>query len=248
MARFFIFYERFISVYTHSFFTMTHNDRLQKLKEFTTQGIQLSIGTLTGDMMNQAGDLAILEKASINLLHLDVMDGTIWPKISVGPGFLAGLKTPLLKDVHLLTSTPEKHVPGFVAAGADIITVQIEDCDNAGEALRSIKKENVLASAGVYPTTPYEELEAVLDECDLVFLLAIGPDTGKEVFFDTVFERIEKIRASHPDIIIAIDGSVKKDNVAQLAAAKPDLIVTGSAVFDGVDPAGNIQHMKAAIS
>ena len=107
---------------------MTHADRLARLQEITSGTPQLSIGTLTGDMMNQGGDIKILEDNGVHLLHLDVMDGTIWPKISVGSGFLAGLKTDLLKDVHLLTSHPEKHVADFAAAGADIITVQIEDC------------------------------------------------------------------------------------------------------------------------
>jgi len=227
---------------------MTHSDRLTRLKAATQKGIQLSIGTLTGDMMNQANDLNILEEQGIELLHLDVMDGTIWPKISVGPGFLGGLNTSLLKDVHLLTSTPEKHIAGFVGAGADIITVQIEDCDNAGAALDEIKEAGVLASAGIYPTTPYEELESVLDKCDVVFLLSIGPTTGKDTFFDKVYERIEKIRASHPDIVIAIDGAVKVNNIGELAAQKPDLIVTGSAVFDGVDPVGNIAKMKTSIA
>jgi len=227
---------------------MTHQDRLTRLNAATQKGIQLSIGTLTGDMMNQAGDLAILEEQAIEFLHLDVMDGTIWPKISVGPGFLGGLNTSLFKDVHLLTSTPEKHIAGFVAAGADIITVQIEDCEDAGRALSEIREAGVLASAGIYPTTPYEKLEPLLDQCDVVFLLSIGPATGKDTFFDTVFERIAKIRESHPDIVIAIDGAVKVNNIGDLAAQNPDLIVTGSAVFDGVNPVGNIQKMKEAIS
>ena len=230
------------------FITMTHADRLSHLKSATSGDPQLSIGTLTGDMMHQANDIQILENADIRLLHLDVMDGTVWPKISVGSGFLAGLNTNLLKDVHLLTSQPEKHVADFAAAGADIITIQIEHCDDVAATLTNIREAGCLASAGIYPTTPINDLLPHLDLCDVVFVLSIGPETGKETFFDTVAERITQLREAKPDLVIAIDGAVKKDNVGELATMKSDLIVTGSAVFDGGDAPANIAQMKASIA
>lgn len=227
---------------------MPHSDKLDRLKSVTSGAPQLSIGTLTGDMMHQANDIQILENEGIQLLHLDVMDGTVWPKISVGSGFLAGLKTDLLKDVHLLTSHPEKHVADFAAAGADIITVQIEQCDDVAATLTSIREAGCLASAGIYPTTPIEELLPCLDLCDVVFLLSIGPDTGKQTYFDVVADRISQLRDAKPELVLAIDGAVKKDNVGELAAMQSDLIVTGSAIFDGVDPSANIQAMTASIN
>ena len=226
---------------------MTYADRLTRLKDATSGKPQLSIGTLTGDMMNQAGDIKILEDNGVHLLHLDVMDGTIWPKISVGPGFLAGLKTDLLKDVHLLTSHPEKHVADFVSAGADIITVQIEACADLPATLTQIREAGCLASVGIYPTTSIDELLPHLGLCDVVFLLSIGPDTGKETFFDVVSARISQLRDAKPELVLAIDGAVKKDNVGELATYQSDLIVTGSAVFDGNDVIANIQHMQSAI-
>lgn len=226
---------------------MTYEERLKRLKSVTNGAPQLSIGTLTGDMMHQANDLSILKDTGIHLLHLDVMDGTIWPKISVGSGFLAGLKTDLLKDVHLLTSHPEKHVANFAAAGADIITVQIEQCDDPSATLTNIRESGCLASAGIYPTTPLEQLLPLLELCDVVFVLSIGPDTGTQTYFDVVAKRISQLRAAKPDLTLAIDGAVKKDNVGELASMKPDLIVTGSAIFDGNDPAANIKHMQDAI-
>ncbi len=197
--------------------------------------------------MNHANDLKALEDSGMHLLHLDVMDGTVWPKISVGSGFLAGLKTNLIKDVHLLTSHPEKHVADFAAAGADIITVQIEQCDDIAATLTSIRDAGCLASVGIYPTTPLDQLLPHLELCDMVIILSIGPDTGKQTYFDVVAERVPQLRKAKADLILSIDGAVKKDNVGELAAMHPDLIATGSAVFDGVDPAANIQHMTNAI-
>ena len=227
---------------------MTHAERLDRLQSATSGLPQLSIGTLTGDMMHQANDIQILEEADIHLLHLDVMDGTVWPKISVGSGFLAGLDTSLLKDVHLLTSQPEKHVADFAAAGADIITIQIEHCNDVAATLTSIRETGCLASAGIYPTTPIEDLLPHLELCDVVFVLSIGPETGKETFFDVVAQRIQQLRDTKPDLVIAIDGAVKKDNVGELANMKSDLIVTGSAIFDGGDVPANITQMKTSIA
>ncbi len=209
---------------------------------------QLSIGTLTGSMMNQGQEISILENAGINLLHLDVMDGLAWPKITVGAPFLAGLKTHLLKDVHLLITQPENHIADFIAAGANIITIHPEHTEKFQETLDLLNASSALTSVGIYPTTPIETIIPYLEKIDVVFVLAIGPDTGKETFFDLVAERVAKLRALKPELVIAIDGAVKKDNIQAIAAIKPDLIVTGSAVFDGNDAAANITAMQNSIN
>ncbi|MGJ8657681.1 MAG: ribulose-phosphate 3-epimerase [Akkermansiaceae bacterium] len=224
---------------------MSKQALISKLKTGTPQ---LSIGTLTGSMMNQGQEISILENAGVNLLHLDVMDGHAWPKITVGAPFLAGLKTDLIKDVHLLVSNPENHIADFIGAGANIITIHPEHTDNLEKALDALNSTDALSSVGIYPSTPLEEITPYLDKIDVVFVLAIGPDTGKETFFDLVTERVNKLRMLKPGLVIAIDGAVKKNNIADIAKIKPDLIVTGSAVFDGNDAAANITEMNASIS
>ncbi len=224
---------------------MTKQALISKLKTSTPQ---LSIGTLTGSMMNQGQEISILEKAGVNLLHLDVMDGHAWPKITVGAPFLAGLKTDLIKDVHLLISQPENHIADFVNAGANIITVHSEHTEKFEETLDLINASDALCSVGIYPSTPLEAITKHLDKIDVVFLISIGPDTGKETFFELVAERAAKLRELKPELVIAIDGAVKKNNVGDIAAIKPDLIVTGSAIFDGNDAAANIAEMHTSIS
>jgi len=217
---------------------------ISKLKTGTPQ---LSIGTLTGSMMNQGQEISILEKAGVNLLHLDVMDGHAWPKITVGAPFLAGLETNLIKDVHLLISQPEKHIADFVAAGANIITVHSEHTEKFEETLDLINASDALCSVGIYPSTPLEAITPYLGKIDVVFLISIGPDTGKETFFELVAERVKQLRELKPELVIAIDGAVKKNNVGDISAIKPDLIVTGSAIFDGNDAAANIAEMQQSI-
>lgn len=218
---------------------------ISKLKTGTPQ---LSIGTLTGSMMNQGKEISILEQAGVNLLHLDVMDGHAWPKITVGAPFLAGLETNLIKDVHLLVSQPENHIADFVNAGAKIITVHPEHTEKFEETLDLINASDALCSVGIYPSTPLETITPHLGKIDVVFVLSIGPDTGKETFFERVAERVAKLRELKPELVIAIDGAVKKNNIGDIAAIKPDLIVTGSAVFDGNDAAANISEMHTSIS
>ena len=224
---------------------MSKQELISKLKTGTPQ---LSIGTLTGSMMNQGQEVAILENAGVNLLHLDVMDGHAWPKITVGAPFLAGIKTDLIKDVHLLVSNPENHIADFLGAGANIITVHPEHTENLEKNLELLNASDALCSVGIYPSTPLEKITPYLDKIDVVFVLAIGPDTGKETFFDRVAERINKLRKLKPNLVIAIDGAVKKNNIADIASLKPDLIVTGSAVFDGNDAAANIAEMNTSIA
>lgn len=218
---------------------------ISKLKTGTPQ---LSVGTLTGSMMNQAQEISTLVDSGVNLLHLDVMDGQAWPKITVGAPFLAGLETDLVKDVHLLVDQPEKHVADFVKAGAGIITFQLEDSKDVAGTLKQIGDAEVLRGLAIYPTTDFSLMTEHIANVDVAFVLAIGPETGKETFFDTVKERVAKLRELKPELVIAIDGAVKKNNVGEIAAMGPDLIVTGSAVFDGNDAAQNIAEMKQSIA
>lgn len=209
---------------------------------------QLSVGTLTGSMMNQAKEISTLVNSGVNLLHLDVMDGQVWPKITVGAPFLAGLETDLIKDVHLLVDQPEKHITDFVNAGAGIITFQLEASKDVAGTLKAIGDADVLRGLAIYPTTDFSLMTEHIENVDVAFVLAIGPETGKETFFDTVKQRVAALRSLKPELVIAIDGAVKKNNVGEIAAMGPDLIVTGSAIFDGNDAAQNIAEMKQSIA
>ena len=216
---------------------------------------QLSVGILTADMMHLMPEVQLLEKSGVNLLHIDVMDGNIWPKITVGDGFLKGIKTKMLKDVHLLTDKPEKHIESFAKAGADIIVFSVEYCDDIGQTLKLIEKmENVndtdngiVRGVSLNPQTPINVIAPVIDDIDVVVLLAVGPETGKQNFILNMPNKIAKLKQLKENVVIFIDGAVKKDNIVQVAAMKPDVIVTGSAVFDGKDPAGNLKFMMEAI-
>jgi ribulose-phosphate 3-epimerase len=214
---------------------------------------KLSVGILAGDVMDFGASIRLLERFGV-LLHLDVMDGRVWPKITAGAPILAGMRTSLLKDVHLLVEEPEKHFEDFAKAGADVITFSVEHCRDVAAALDRIGRLNnandpargVLRGVSLDPATPVDVLRPVADRFDVAVLLAVGPATGKQEFIDSLPEKIAAIRRLNDRAAVFVDGAVTKDNVARIAAMGPDGIVTGSAAFAG-DPAANIQFMLEQI-
>jgi ribulose-phosphate 3-epimerase len=215
---------------------------------------KLSVGILAADVMNFGAAIALVERFPV-LLHLDVMDGRAWPKITAGAPLLAGMKTGLLKDVHLLIDEPEIHFEDFAKAGADIISFSVEhsrDLNGALDQLGRLKNANdpqrgVLRGVSLDPDTPVDVLELVADKFDLVTLLAVGPATGKQEFLSRLPEKIAAVRRLRPDAIIFADGAITKENIGHIAALGVHGIVTGSAAFTG-NPAENIQYMLTQIT
>jgi ribulose-phosphate 3-epimerase len=230
-------------------------DRSEIIDQLRAAPTQLSVGTLTAGPMAQASAIQTLEEEGVRLLHIDVMDGRIFPNITVGPGFVAGLKTKLLKDVHLLVEEPEKHVEAFAKAGADLIVFALEHTADIGSALKLIgesKNRNdaargILRGVSIYPGTPLDTIKPYLDELDVVNVLAVRPDTGKQTYFPDVPGRVQTLRKWKRDLVIVADGAVSKENIGQIASFGADLIAAGSAVFDGTDAAANIREMNNSI-
>ena len=214
---------------------------------------KLSVGILAGDVMDFGATIRLLEQFPV-LLHLDVMDGQAWPKITAGAPILAGMRTRLLKDVHLLIEQPEKHFEDFAKAGADIISFSVEQSFDVGAALDSIgglrnandPERGILRGVSLDPATPVDVLEEVADKFDVVVLLAVGPDTGKQEFIDRLPQKIAALRKIKQDAVIFADGAVTKDNIGDIAAMGANGIVTGSAAFAG-NAAENIRYMLEQI-
>ena len=222
--------------------------RTQTISNLRTGTPQLTIGTLTTE--DQPAAIATLLAGNIPMLHIDIMDGKVWPKATVGPDFVASLDTNLIKDVHLLVDKPEELIPSYCEAGAGAISFSVEYTADIAACLTLIENggSDILRGVSLNPNTPLETILPHLDQIDFIIVLAIGPETGKETFFDTIPAKIAQLREWKPELLITIDGAIKKDNVGEVSQMGSDLIATGSAVFDGVDPAANIVEMKASIA
>lgn len=218
----------------------------------------ISVGMLTADLMNLGSDLALLEQTDVKLLHFDVMDGCFCPAMTIGPPLIKAVKTPLLKDVHLMIADPLDKVADYVAAGADMITVHVEsEPMHIHRVLQSLGKmtnvndpeRGIVRGVALNPGTPVEAIEPLLDEIEMVVLLAINPGWGGQKFSAATRDRLEKARqmVSGRDILLGVDGGVTRDDISDVAEMGADIVVTGSAVFDGKAPVENAQFMLGAL-
>jgi ribulose-phosphate 3-epimerase len=219
----------------------------------------VSVGVLTADLLSLGSELALLERCGVKVAHVDVMDGCFCPMMTVGPPLIKALKTPLLKDVHLMIEEPLNKVADYVAAGADILTIHPEACAHVHRVLQQMRlmknahdpERGIVRGVGLNPGTPLEVLEPLLDELELILILAVNPGWGGQKFIASTRGRVEKakrmIAASGREILLGVDGGITRDNIADVAALGVDLIVTGSAVFDGKAAEANARFMLEAV-
>ncbi len=219
----------------------------------------ISVGMLTADLMSLGSELKLMDTAGVKLLHVDVMDGCFCPMMTVGPGFIKALKTPLLKDIHLMIENPLNKLESYVAAGADMITVHVESCRYIHRVLQKLREfthandsnRGILRGIALNPGTPLEVITPLIDELEMVFLLAVNPGWSGQKFITATQDRLNQLRQmigdANKDILVGVDGGITRDNIASVARMDVDIIVTGSAVFDGKTPLENARFMINAV-
>jgi len=219
----------------------------------------LSVGILTADLLSLGSELRLLEETGAKVVHVDVMDGVYCPRMTAGPPLIRALKTPLLKDVHLMIAEPLGKVAEYVAAGADIITFHPDASTHPHRVLQEMgKMENandagrgLIRGVALNPGSPLQVLEPLLDGLEMVLLLAVNPGWGGQQFAKSTFSRIERvkemIRNSGREILLCVDGGITRNNIAEIVRTGTDLIVAGSAIFDGKAPRENAEFMLSAV-
>jgi len=219
----------------------------------------VSVGVLSADLMSLGSELELMERAGIELLHVDVMDGCFCPMMTVGPPFIKAMKTPLFKDVHLLIDEPLEKLEAYVAAGADMITVHVESCRHIHRVLQKLGEmtnandpnRGILRGIALNPGTPLDVITPLIDELEMIFLLAVNPGFSGQKFIALTQQRLKRLRemiaSSEREILTGIDGGVTSENIANVARTGADIIVTGSAVFRGKTPLENAKFMISAV-
>jgi ribulose-phosphate 3-epimerase len=220
----------------------------------------ISVGMLTADLLDLGGEIALLETAGVHLVHFDVMDGCFCPMTTFGPPIVKAVRTPLVKDVHLMITDPVDKVGEYVKAGADIVTVHAEadrHIHRVFQELAGLQNANdpqrgLVRGLALNPGTPVEAAEPLLEQVELIVILAVNPGWGGQAFAAETPRRLEKVRRlvedAGRDILIGVDGGITRGNVAEVTKLGPDVIVTGSAVFDGKAAAENARAMLAAVA
>lgn len=210
-------------------------------------GPALSVGVMTADLLCLGEELRLLEEGGVNLVHVDVMDGVFCPQMTVGPSFVEAIPDSFTKDVHLMIDEPLAKVGAYVEAGADAITFHLEATRHPHRILQELAGGSVTRGVALNPGTPLSAVEPLLDELELLLILAVNPGWSGQRFIPATRERLAAARemCEEHEILLAVDGGITVENAAE-PAGQVDLLVTGRAIFDGIAPADNLRAMQAA--
>jgi ribulose-phosphate 3-epimerase len=212
-------------------------------------GPSLSVGVTSADLLHLGDELDEVRSAGVELAHVDVIDGVFCPGLTAGAALVAAVSKVAVCDVHLMVADPLAAVEEYVAAGAGAITFHVEATHHPHRVLQSLAGRGVVRGVALNPGTPVESVEPLLDDLELVLLLAVNPGWPGQSHIGTTPGRIERLRAligSRP-VAIGIDGGVTRANAGRIAALEPDVIVAGSAVFTGNGAAAAIRELQAEI-
>ena len=206
---------------------------------------------LSADFSRLGEEIAAVEAAGADWIHIDVMDGHFVPNLTIGPGAVRSLRktTSLPFDVHLMIEHAEQYLDAFAGAGSDWITVHAEAAGHLHRTLARIQEMDIRAGVSLNPATPLALIEPVLPDMDLLLIMTVNPGFGGQQFIRTMLPKIRQARdqidrLSRP-IVLEVDGGVTPANAREIIEAGADVLVAGAAVFGSGDYRTAISALKA---
>ena len=214
----------------------------------------LAPSILSADFSNLANQIRYAEMGGADLIHCDVMDGRFVPNISFGPVVVEAVRksTDLPVDVHLMIKSPENYIEQFAKAGADYISVHVEEVVHLDRVVNKIKELQVKAGVVLNPATPLSTLEDVLNIVDFVLLMSVNPGFGGQSFIPYVLEKIQRLNEIRTkrslNFLIEVDGGVNSQNIEEISRAGCNIFVAGSSVFKADNIVEAVAELKNKIS
>jgi len=211
--------------------------------------IRIAPSILSANFAALGEEIRKVEEAGAHLLHVDVMDGHFVPNITVGPPVVASIRkaTKLPLDVHLMISDPDKYIPAFVEAGANMLTVHAEATVHLDRTLNFIRSQNIGAGVSINPATPLAAVEHGLGLADMLLIMTVNPGFGGQRFIPYTVEKIRQARQVIENrnyrCVIEVDGGIDADTMPEVIRAGAEVLVAGSAIFHAPDSARKIKEM-----
>ena len=209
---------------------------------------------LSADFSVLGEEIAAVEAAGADWIHIDVMDGHFVPNITMGPGVVKSLRkmTVLPFDVHLMIESPEQYIHPFAEAGSDRITVHMEALIHLHQMVSQIKELGLKAGVSLNPATPLSFVESILTDIDLLLIMTVNPGFGGQQFIKTMLSKIRQARELidrfAPAVLLEVDGGVTLTNLPAILKAGADVLVAGASIFGSGNYRDTIGKMKASMS
>jgi ribulose-phosphate 3-epimerase len=212
--------------------------------------IEILPSILSADMARFADQIELVKSGGATMIHVDVMDGHFVPNITIGPPVVASLRkaTDLVLDVHLMISDPDRYVPEFARAGANMISIHQEAAVHLDRTLNLIRDSGAKVGVAINPGTPVAMISQVLELVDYVLVMSVNPGFGGQKFIPYSLTKIAELRRMRSErglnFQIEVDGGVSKSNIAELVRAGVELFVAGNSVYGEKDPRQAVESLK----